>query len=135
MKAKANLEALKEVRPYRHYRTWLCLAYVKFEVICLQHDNLVLNDERNFKETALEYVLVLQEVQEKKKFEFVETVQNVHFIQNTPIYRLIRAIPIFLFCVPVAGGIECKCKVVLCCESRLISAVIVRQIQSTRSLA
>lgn len=36
--------------------------------------------ERHFCQASLEYVFLLQEVQERKKFEFVETVSLIFFI-------------------------------------------------------
>lgn len=33
--------------------------------------------ERHFSQASLEYVFLLQEVQERKKFEFVETVSSL----------------------------------------------------------
>lgn len=38
-------------------------------------------EQRHFCQASLEYVFLLQEVQERKKFEFVETVS--HFIFST----------------------------------------------------
>lgn len=39
-----------------------------------QADTQLQNEKRSFHQTALDYVVKLQEVNEKKKFEFVETV-------------------------------------------------------------
>lgn len=36
--------------------------------------------ERHFCQASLEYVFLLQEVQERKKFEFVETVSLIFFV-------------------------------------------------------
>lgn len=36
--------------------------------------------ERHFCQASLEYVFLLQEVQERKKFEFVETVSLIFFL-------------------------------------------------------
>lgn len=36
-------------------------------------------EQRHFIQASLEYVLKLQEVQERKKFEFVETVSVIQF--------------------------------------------------------
>ena len=44
------------------------------EISLFQEDTKVQFERRNFYESSMEYVLVLQEVQERKKFEFVETV-------------------------------------------------------------
>lgn len=37
-------------------------------------------EQRHFVQASLEYVLKLQEVQERKKFEFVETVRCLVFV-------------------------------------------------------
>ena len=43
-------------------------------LLMLQADAHVDYEKRSFYESSMQYVLVLQEVQERKKFEFVETV-------------------------------------------------------------
>jgi hypothetical protein len=40
----------------------------------LQADATLVMEQRHFVRASLEYVFLLQEVQERKKFEFVETV-------------------------------------------------------------
>ena len=42
----------------------------------LQADAHVDMEKKSFYESSMQYVLVLQEVQERKKFEFVETVSR-----------------------------------------------------------
>jgi hypothetical protein len=42
--------------------------------IVLQADASLVMEQRHFVRASLEYVFLLQEVQERKKFEFVETV-------------------------------------------------------------
>nr|CAD7394383.1 unnamed protein product [Timema cristinae] len=42
-------------------------------VVCLQADATVVMEHRHFVQASLQYVFLLQEVQERKKFEFVET--------------------------------------------------------------
>lgn len=42
--------------------------------VCAQADATLEMAERHFSQASLEYVFLLQEVQERKKFEFVETV-------------------------------------------------------------
>ena len=39
-------------------------------------------ESRNFYEASLEYVFKIQEVQEKKKFEFVEPVRSIFCIKQ-----------------------------------------------------
>ena len=43
----------------------------------LQADTQLQIEKRSFHQTALDYVVKLQEVNEKKKFEFVETVSFI----------------------------------------------------------
>ena len=43
-------------------------------------------EQRDFARAALEYVCLIQEVQERKKFEFVETVRSLCFIKITTCY-------------------------------------------------
>ena len=54
-----------------------CPGYLIINWICRLHtqaDSQLQNEKRSFHQTALDYVVKLQEVNEKKKFEFVETV-------------------------------------------------------------
>ena len=50
---------------------WFC-----FIVFYLQADATLEMEQRDFARAALEYVCLIQEVQERKKFEFVETVSE-----------------------------------------------------------
>ena len=43
----------------------------------MQADATLEMEQRDFARAALEYVCLIQEVQERKKFEFVETVSDV----------------------------------------------------------
>ena len=43
---------------------------------CFQADATLEMEQRDFARAALEYVCLIQEVQERKKFEFVETVSQ-----------------------------------------------------------
>jgi hypothetical protein len=57
----------------------LSIAYgiVSFDMMLftlLQADATLIMEQRHFVRASLEYVFLLQEVQERKKFEFVETV-------------------------------------------------------------
>lgn len=48
-----------------------------------QADTQIDREHQNFYEASLEYVFKIQEVQEKKKFEFVEPVSFMfYFLQN-----------------------------------------------------
>lgn len=46
-------------------------------------------EQRHFCQASLEYVFLLQEVQERKKFEFVETVSGFYFYKRLSIKHLI----------------------------------------------
>ena len=46
----------------------------------LQADTQLQMEKRSFHQTALDYVVKLQEVNEKKKFEFVETVSVLRWL-------------------------------------------------------
>lgn len=49
-------------------------SYLMHKLLFSQADNQLQAEKRLFHQTALDYVVKLQEVNEKKKFEFVETV-------------------------------------------------------------
>lgn len=49
-------------------------------VLVSQADASVEMEQRFFAQASLEYVFLLQEVQERKKFEFVETVSIILFL-------------------------------------------------------
>jgi hypothetical protein len=53
--------------------------------IVLQADATLVMEHRHFVSTSLGYVFLLQEVQERKKFEFVETV-SVCNVWEFPLY-------------------------------------------------
>lgn len=55
---------------------WMQLFIITF-AIYLQSDASLEMEKRHFYQASLEYVFRLQEVQERKKFEFVETVSLV----------------------------------------------------------
>ncbi len=48
-------------------------------VQCLQADAAVEMERIHFYQASMEYVVLIQEVQERKKFEFVETVRRLKF--------------------------------------------------------
>jgi hypothetical protein len=52
----------------------LLLSFDMMLFIVLQADAALIMEQRHFVRASLEYVFLLQEVQERKKFEFVETV-------------------------------------------------------------
>ena len=55
----------------------------------LQADATVEMEQRDFIRAGLEYVCLIQEVQERKKFEFVETVSySIPPYSNTPLESL-----------------------------------------------
>jgi len=47
-------------------------------------------EQRHFCQASLEYVFLLQEVQERKKFEFVETVSYFIFSNLSDVSNLIK---------------------------------------------
>lgn len=53
--------------------------------------------ERHFCQASLEYVFLLQEVQERKKFEFVETVKIEFLIEEKIIFFSTKLIYFFFF--------------------------------------
>jgi hypothetical protein len=62
----------------------LVCSVVSFDVILflvLQADATLVMEQRHFVRASLEYVFLLQEVQERKKFEFVETV-SICYLQR-----------------------------------------------------
>ena len=48
--------------------------------VCWQADATLDMERRDFYQSSMRYVLKLQEVQERKKFEFVEIVSTVIFL-------------------------------------------------------
>ncbi|GFQ93822.1 rho GTPase-activating protein 26 [Trichonephila clavata] len=54
------------------YIMFLILGYIIF--LSLKADATLETEQRQFSRSSLEYILFLQEVQERKKFEFVETI-------------------------------------------------------------
>ena len=49
---------------------------ILYDLPTLQADATLEMEQRDFARAALEYVCLIQEVQERKKFEFVETVSD-----------------------------------------------------------
>ena len=56
----------------------------------LQADAHVDMEKKSFYESSMQYVLVLQEVQERKKFEFVETVSRLCVLNSNQPYATIQ---------------------------------------------
>jgi hypothetical protein len=49
------------------------------DIVMFQADATLEMEQRHFCQASLEYVFLLQEVQERKKFEFVETVSSTFY--------------------------------------------------------
>ncbi|CAH3045582.1 unnamed protein product [Pocillopora meandrina] len=64
-------------------QNYLNLSYKKKETILSEADQLLQSEKRLFHQSALDYVVKLQEVNEKKKFEFVETILSFMYGHQT----------------------------------------------------
>lgn len=62
-------------------------------------------EQRHFCQASLEYVFLLQEVQERKKFEFVETVSYFYKVYNLINYVQIFKYLFYLYCTNLYLGI------------------------------
>ena len=70
---------MKLVMMLKQWKQLVLLVYAVFyqTFLCVfQADAQVEMEKRGFYQASMKYVLKLQEVQEKKKFEFVEIVSN-----------------------------------------------------------
>lgn len=64
-------------------QNYLNLSSKKKEAILIEADSCLQLEKRVFHQTALDYVVKLQEVNEKKKFEFVETILSFMYGHQT----------------------------------------------------
>ena len=55
----------------------VCVCNVSV-VLCVQADSQISKERQVFYDASLQYVFKIQEVQERKKFEFVEPVRHKH---------------------------------------------------------